>query len=291
MGSLFWRGEARPYCPRKIKHTILLGDRKAPPTMSMMYGRYFEEVCFKGRYIDEYDRAIRLSSGKKSIQQLRIEEQADMFPMIANRYGIQVHNSDEKRNIWRRLHGRLEVKEHPEIEFELKGTCDIESPVEMTGFSYTKAIIDLKLTMDRESKFGEYCWGTPEYMDLFQIVFYSYLGQVPGAYLVFDYRPSGRGHKFIPVATEAMFHNPDGSPNQKMITENAEFYQAAKDRQVKLRVLIKDTVDAILKMDAEGYPKMPSYDNCSNCPLNPVNQLEEKDENYICRKAGAIQQV
>lgn len=287
MKGLFFKGEPRPICARKLYHSLLLGDLKVPPTPIMMNGSYFEALCFKQHDLAEYWRK-KLMIGHKTvpIALSRIEEQSRMFDVVTKRYGIVITTEGPDKNIWIDLKGKLEYNKFPEIEFNLEGASDIITPVTVTGFSYNRIVLDLKLTIDRNSRFGEYCWGEPQFMDVSQIIFYSYLAKVPAAYLVFDYKKDARGHKFIPVATEAMFPE-----NKRSQYENNETFRTARQRQEDLNILVENTILRVIRWHNEGYEETPSYDNCDKCPLNPSNQIKQSNPDFVCDKAGMIQHI
>ena len=278
---LYYKGEPREFlCPKKEYHHILLGDRVVPPTENMKRGLLFEAII-AGDHETEYavERSLRLQNGRQSVHTVRIYEQAERFDIIAHKYGIKLDKYQVK------YHGGLEIKHFEHINFELEGTGDLETPIESPMFSHNNALIDIKLTMDRNSEFSEFSWGAPQYMDHTQLVLYSYLSGLPAAYMVFDYKSRDRGHKIIPVATMAMF--PDGQPDD---LARQQHYNAAKDRFVALKVAIKDTAHTVLKWDAEGYPAEPSFEACKSCPMNPQNNLFIEKE-QICKMASQTEIV
>ena len=287
MRALFFKGEARPVCSRKVYHDMFKSDLRVPPTEIMMNGSYFEALCFKEDEIANYYHD-RLMEGHRTepIALSRIQEQARMFDIITKRYGIQVIPKGPDKNTWIKLEGKLEYDKFPEIKFKLEGSSDLVTPVTVKGFNYHRIVLDLKLTIDRNSRYGDYCWGEPQFMDVTQVVFYSYLGNIPAGYLVFDYKKNDRGHKFIPVATLAMFPN-----KNKAQYEGNETYRVARQRQEDLNILVKDTIHLILQWHNEGYIENPNYDNCNRCPLNPQNQIKQSNPDLICDKAGMIQHI
>lgn len=264
---------------------MLKGDLRTPPSEIMMNGSYFEALCFKEDEIAAYYRA-RLMEGHRNqpISLSRIEDQARMFDIVTKGYGMQIIPKGEHKNTWIQLEGGLEYDKFPEIKFKFEGSADLVTPVTVDGFNYHRIVLDLKLTIDRNSRFGEYCWGEPQFMDVTQTVFYSYLASIPAAYLVFDYKKNDRGHKLIPVATKAMF------PKNKQFEGN-ETFRIARQRQEDLNILIKDTIHLILKWHSEGYLENPGYDNCNRCPLNSQNQIKQSNPDLICDKAGMTQHI
>ena len=228
-----------------------------------MRGLLFEAICFKDTEAERYyEEKLRLNKGGQSVHTQRIYDQARMFDIVASKYGISIENTQVP------LHGDLEIERFDHIKFSLEGTADIVSHINAPGFSYNKAITDLKLTMDRNSEFGEYSYGAPQFMDMTQGSIYSFLSGTPFALLVFDYRSRDRGHILIPVATMAMF------PKQPTDPKMLQYYNVAKDRFTDLKVVIKDTAHMILKWDALEYPIASSFEACKSCPLNPYNYID-----------------
>ena len=178
---LYYKGEPRQdTCPKKEYHHILKADIRQPPSEIMMRGLLFEAICFRDKEAEEYyAEKLTLNNGRRSIHTDRIYEQAQMFEMVAGKYGLTIDNTQVH------LHGGLHMPKFPDIEFSLEGTADIVTEIHATGFDYAVAVVDLKLTMDRNSEFGEFAWGAPQFMDHTQAILYSYLANVPAAYLFF----------------------------------------------------------------------------------------------------------
>ena len=280
-GKLYFKNELRSnLCPKKFWAGYLMGARQESSTDAMIKGTYFETKAIGGGRTGNVDDLVRLKDGSRSMDQMRIDEQVNMFQMVVQSYGMNIDNVQVHKEM------PIEIERFPDIKFKLSVTGDMITPVNIKGYSYPLIVTDLKLTKDRTSEFSEYCWGKPEYMDFFQIILYSTVFNIPGAYLVFDYKPENRGHIFLPVATMAMF--PDGKPKDHALQGG---YETAKLRAQDLQIGLKNTAYTILKWHAEGYPTEPSYDACDKCPLNPKNQLKEEDPRYICQEASAIKRV
>jgi len=266
INELYFNSEYRgdhgtPICPRKVYRTYLLGDVKTKPTDAMIKGQYFETELI-GSGVNGFKReAPLLKSGKKPIDYIRIDNQVEMAEMVFHKYGIIKDYVQIERKI------PLEYDEHPGIKFWLKVHADLVSPVKMKGFDYPYAVIDLKLTQDRNSRFGEFCWGEPQYMNHNQAILYSYVFKLPFIYLVFDYRPKDfeAGYKAIPVITSSM----------KNLSE--EHLNLAKHRDFDLKMTIQGTIDKIIMWDAHDYPAEPAPEICKLCPLNPLNGGDCKD--------------
>lgn len=221
----------------------------------MIKGQYFETQLI-GSGVNGFKReAPLLKSGKKPIDIIRIDNQVEMAEMVFHKYGIIKDYVQIERKV------PIEYKEHTGVKFFLKAHADLVSPIHMKGFDYPYAVLDVKLTQDRNNRFGDYCWGSPEFMNHNQPLLYSFVFNLPFAYLLFDYRPKDddAGYKIIPVITTAM-KNLDDS-----------FKNVAKQRAVDLKVTIQNVIDKIVAWDIDGYPPEPGATVCKRCPLNPLN--------------------
>jgi len=242
-------------CPKREYHLYLVGDVQSASTGNMINGKYFETELI-GESIGGYKQtAPLLKSGKKPIDIIRIDQQVHNAEMVMAKYGMNKEFVQVEKVV------PIEYKEHTGIVFRLKAHADLVTPVNIEHFSYPMAVVDIKLAIDRENKFGEYCWGEPKFMNHNQGILYSYVFQLPFMYLVFDYKPRDKemGHKPIPVIT----------PYMKGLNE--EQANTAKQRFFDLKMTVQGTIDRIIMWDAEGYPAEPESDVCKKCPLNPLN--------------------
>jgi len=267
MAQIIYKNNILEYCPKKLYETYLTANNQNPPTETMQKGLYFESILLgKGRSGSLHDLP-RLKTGAKSIDQVRIEDQAKIGEMVLKMYGIDIIKEGKLCNVQVPVSMPAQYDCYPDIKFFLNGSLDILSPITVpkTNFNYPMAVIDIKLAMSRFNQHGKYSWGLPQYMDFTQGVLYSTITNLPFFYLIFDYKEkSGNGHLLLPVATMAMF------PNGLERAEDEPFYNLAKQRQSDLRVNVKTVAEQILKCDSEGYPENPSYDNCDRCPISKL---------------------
>ena len=98
-------------------------------------------------------------------------------------------------------------------------------------------------------------------MDFTQAILYSTVTNLPFFYLIFDYKAKDRGHRLIPVNTMAM--HPNSNADDPGLIQ-------AKQRDVDLRGSVRKTIEEVIKMDYDGYPAKGGYDECQNCPINPI---------------------
>lgn len=234
-------------CPKKIYVMCVAKTHERGATESMLKGSYFETKVLGAEHFGE--KAVfdlpRKKNGQCTIDHARIDLQAQQFPEVIKKYGIRM----PKKNA-RQIMITLEKN-----NVLLYGTIDFVSPMEHPEYgSHPVAVIDLKLTKDRESTFGDFCWGLPENMDHLQGLMYPYLFKEnfkdhlpkgytpPFYYLVFDYKPEF-GNKLIPVEYDAYYEE-------------------------KLWERIFAANDKLLEMQAAEWPAEPDYEQCKNCPLS-----------------------
>jgi hypothetical protein len=196
--------ESSSTCPIRWYKQWVLNEIDFPSNDSMNRGSYFEYLVIgAGAGEDSATDLPRLKNGKKSTNQIRIEEQAA------------------------RIHSCLFNKDDPNyFDFEIediqvnlrskdrKGTLDIvgrwgDNPILGEEFKNKQSIVDLKLTRDIYGVLPPYCYGDLDSMDLLQLYHYANLygdnfKTLPETFLlVADYSPR-RNVRFehIPVTPE-----------------------------------------------------------------------------------------
>jgi hypothetical protein len=103
--------------------------------------------------------------GEKSINQIRIEAQALEFKKLCAKYQITIAPP---------YNTQVLIYKRWDDDVLLSGELDI-FPTLVLGAEPKLCIIDLKLTADLSSAFGEFAWGDFESMDKIQGVMYQYL--------------------------------------------------------------------------------------------------------------------
>lgn len=288
------KGEEQEICPRFIKYIEIDGRASKIPTDSMLYGQYFETLCLgscsnnikvtdlKRKRLKKHQLAeneVLLQSGQpikhigeKTANQLRIEHQAMVFKQLIEKYNIYVLENNTQIKIYKRwlkdpniiLSGELDI-----FPTSILFRKDYNQPLLPGDENDLKlAIIDLKLTWDINSEWGDFCWGKPQFLDTTQGVFYHYLVRdmdlelnphlkviysntvrnlidsdaISFYYWVFDYNSKSVGNKFVEVSYNSM-------------------------KEAELNESIRKVVTAIELYDKEGWSTNPSFDRCTNCPL------------------------
>lgn len=243
----------------------MTGKYKRHVTQSMLYGIYFESLILGRGNSSIATDLPRLSSGKKGVDQLRIEDAAHQFSRVAESYGMIIND----KNVQVKAQKNYELPDnHPykrQLNITVEGTGDLITPMVYRKIEYPEFCIDIKLALNRDNLHGEFCWGAPEYMDHTQGILYSTLFELPFAYMIWDYKKDDRGHKLIMLNTLANYIN------REIIPEIEGLFQQAKRREFDLYQSISLTIDKIIQYETEGWPAEPSYSLCTNCPLSPQN--------------------
>ena len=210
----------------------------------------------------------RKKNGTKTIDHERIDEQIMIFDEVCKKYGIIIQKENDngrKKNV--QIPDLVEIKNIGGYDFPIfmSMTYDIISPISYGEVDLPAAIIDLKLTKNRDSTFPPYCWGSPEHMDHIQAFVYSFYSHLPFFYLIFDYKANDRGHKILPVNTN-MNH-----PRKQKAAE-------ARLRMDQMMTTIKGVLADITHYQELGWHTEPSYLNCKNCPiLNCVDRGKNQE--------------
>lgn len=272
--KFLFKGAEIDHCPHKIYHEDIIKDWKRPTTESQLKGIFFETLCIGGGAGDQsvYDLP-RNKNGTKSKDQERIELQALIFNKMYPKYHMIICKEGKHKNVQTPICCQWEdpkYKNYVDYTVYLHGTTDIISPISFGNYEYNMAVVDLKLTKDRNGTWGMFSWGDPTNMDHGQAYMYSFITGLPFVYWVWDFVADDekRGNKFIPVKTIATDKvDPD------LINRYNEFHET-----------IRKTIKYLIQYDAEQWPCKSSFDNCKDCSGNPKN-------NGKCEYVNLIQAV
>jgi hypothetical protein len=204
----------------------------------MQKGNFFESLVIgctsDGTVVTELPA---LKKGGKSVDQIRIEEQAAECKRLLNdEFKIRILG---KQTVF-----QVQVNEH----FFVKTAVDIYGTGHSDLINSDHVVIDLKLTESVENKFGDFAWGSPEFLDHTQAFLIDYLYNAKFKhkpdfyYFVFDYSPS-KGFKFL----------------KKRITEVDQFEMINR---------IEYAMGRIAMFEADGYVTVANAKNCKNCPIS-----------------------
>ena len=231
-----------PQCPAKAK-AVYLDGMKTKETESMRKGNFLETLLWGSTETGEVVTMKPLNSGKKSVDQLRIERAAYL---LKNRWGA------EYKMDWHAIRHHITIGISEKYVFRAR----IDALSSMYDTSVNDAVmpvvlVDLKLTANLNGTFGPFAWGAPHTMDHIQAYLYSwayekaYGKQVPFYYMVLSSKDMDQ-HKRIRVNVDSM-------------------------RKREAMESLRRTIAAIENYQALGeWPRIPSQMNCASCPLNNV---------------------
>lgn len=186
--ELLHNGEEREVCPRRLYLTKITRKVKDDPSMPMLYGKYFETHCLgKSAKGDKQLDLPRKKLTKKQLAENEVRKKEKRPIILGDKYLDHIRTDDQirrfkalaKENQMIITSDNVQVSAYALWEKDplvlLKGEFDIfPTPILIDG-ELQAAIIDLKLTADLHATYGEYCYGSPEYLDLIQAKMYHYI--------------------------------------------------------------------------------------------------------------------
>lgn len=226
-------------CPSRWKGLWLDKVIQFPSNENMDKGKYFEWMCLGGGAItgEDVTDLPRTSYGKKTIDQIRIEQQAERFKRLFD-------PKDPEFQGFEIIETQVELFDNNR---KRKGTIDFVTRHIETDTIWKN---DLKLTNDATSTRTKYGWGHPwDQLDMLQMTHYHDLYEenrnitdTKTALWVFDYSPAMR-------------------------VKVGEIRISKKARELKnIRM---DSVFEVLDLyEANGWTTLPSESECRSCPLN-----------------------
>ena len=282
-------GESTNCCPKKIYHIRILKDYEQFETEPMLNGSFFETLCLgsgrKGKQTIDLPR--KKNTGEKKIDQVRLEIQATRFPIVMQKHMIHViPGFNTQIPIYKKLNDKVTCR----------GELDI-FPTSVNRFNgitseweLVLGIVDLKSTGSIRNTFGNFSWGSPEYMDHIQGDMYQWLVRD------FDYGLNAKmepefesrvGYKNI--FTDAVlnmigqdrihfyytvfgYRKPD-LENEFLLLERTYYdpEQTNKHRPKEHIQRMNATMGELEMMRHDKWCTNPSTDNCKKCPVSKLN--------------------
>lgn len=244
--QIFYKGEERIHCPRKIYVTYVAETHKALPSIYMLRGLFFEFRCLGSMSSHQKDDPdwtelfYKNNPEKPLAETERILQQVDTFRgKVYSAYGLEINEERVQ------IKGEKLLEDHKIV---LEGEADLISPISFTAegkeYVFGDCVIDLKLTGSLDNDFGEYSWAKAQEMDHIQAYIYGAIWELPFMYFVFDYK------KF-----------PEYLPILKTMKE---------DESMEYMQTIQNTKDLILKYEKKKWPAVATYRLCKNCLLQDV---------------------
>ena len=299
ISRFLYKGEERElFCPSKTYHIDMIHSHHYR-TASMLNGSYFETLCIGsgagGRITDDLPRKRLVKArelenikrketglpevkGEKTMDQIRIEQQAQRFKILCGKYQISAFEGNTQIKVKVPWHKNPDVLLSAEFDIFPSGIMTNEKLFpEDTGMRV--AIIDLKLSADIDSKFGEYCWGSAEYLDIIQAMTYHYVARESIKHL--DLNPH-----LLDLLTKPVVNNIKENRlqfyywvfNYKKNTLDDRLIKIEWDlkREQELHEAIRKVVSLIEFYEAQSWPTKPQYKLCKECTV-----FECKDKTSI----------
>lgn len=279
-------GEEREYCFRRIYITKIAKTMKEAPSEPMLYGKYFETKCLgKSSGYDvkdlprkkltkkmEAENAVRKKEGKplllgeKYLDHIRVDDQITRFHSLVKQYKIIITDSNIQvpiLTVWDQdpnviLSAELDV-------FPTTILLPDENDSNIPKMS--AAIVDLKLTADIHATYGEYCYGSPQFLDLIQAKMYHYVIR----HIDKKLNPNLTG-----LITDTVQSLIDKNAikfllwifNYKKDTLEDKFIQVLwdKTKEAELNESIRKTVSSLEVGEKLDWPTNPKYNLCTKCP-------------------------
>ncbi len=272
-------GEYKQVCPRYIYENFITKQYRTV-TLPMMHGIFGESLVLgggaRGQKLEDLPRHKK--SGEKLTAQLNIEEQARRFPLWCSEKGISViPGINTQVPIAKRLNKNVIVR----TEIDLFPT-----PFLMEG-KYMLSVMDVKFTADVNSRFGDYCWGAPEFVDHLQADMTYWLLQDFDMELNVKLNPEKQEiYKsiFENEAVSKMIKNEDivfiyfiiGYKKQPLYEQVNFIYRSYREangsllRQDEFKERARKTLAQLSEWKAQNWPaKEDNY--CDKCPVSQKN--------------------
>lgn len=222
-------------CPSKAK-AIYIEGMESIATDAMTRGNYFETLVFGSTDSGKVVHMEPTKSGK-SVAQERVEYHAtNLVRVLKPQYVMDWHSPRE--------HIMVAIND----KYQARARTDMITSQKLPdGSIATKVIQDYKITDSILSNHGDFAWGVPEAMDHTQASFYTWAAELkygvrmPFYYWVFD------------LSTAKMWKVVGGVIKDTMM--NA------------FKADLKRTIQQTERYLVDGWPLIPSYDNCKGCPL------------------------
>jgi len=292
-------GEKKEVCARKIRGIYITGEYKKPKTPPMNEGHFFETLCLGsgrgGKRVTELPKHKR--TGKKLINQERLEMQAARFPILCEKHMINViPGVNTQVPITRKLKDGIYCR----TEMDIFPTTITVFNEETGKWVLSPAVIDLKATGDITNTHGDWCWGSPSFIDHaqgdmthwlirefdyelnaqmnpefeerigYKNVFTDFIQQVIKEdmvrffYMVFGYKVADLTDQFR--LFERTYRDPGNNNN---------------NRPKEWIERMKSTIRELHYMKEANWPFNASEELCKNCPLSSENGGDCNDYNKI----------
>lgn len=257
-------GNEIPYCPYQILKTYMTGEYSFKSTQAMKNGIYFETKLIGKNSRGETVEPELTTKGLPTAPQKRIDMQIKNAREVFKDRAMVI---DDKKV---QLKGEKQLI-MPELDFDIKitQTADMRTPIRFRDEIYDDAIVDIKLTADLKTTFGDFAWGKFEYMDKTQAYIASYVHNLPFFYLVFDYPATNMGYRLFKVNT---------LQGSKDMSHSNPLYNEVVTRYHEMKETVRKTALLIDYHNSTEWETRPNPTLCVACPLSEVCEDSYKYE-------------
>lgn len=279
-------GDEKPeMCPKQVYHYYIAKDYKRVRSEYMMWGTLLEQKLLGHSAYDDDDEPLETPkhkrTGEKLITEKRIEEQvmrlqSHIFP--SNQIAFTPYINTQVK-VYRRFNEKYIVK----VIYDIFPST-IVKPNESGELQLYLTIFDLKGTGDVNSTWGDFCWGSPEYMDHLQADLYLWASEE----IDFDLNDKlNKGNHLRELYNDFVMQAVKGNNmrfhyivvgyvkepliNQISIKERTRFENSSDLRRKEMIERVKRTITILEDMAENNYPARPHYSTCKNCVVSKLN--------------------
>lgn len=279
--------EEMEFCPKHIKEVVIDRIAESVPSDAMLAGKFFEShvlgstthgdpvLDLPRKRLSKKQEALLKSQGKpligeKKIDQIRLETQIERFKIKAKQYETQIITG---------VNTHVNIYKHWSDRYLLVGELDwFPTPILYQG-ALRLAIIDVKVTSNVETTFGNFCWGAPQYMDHLQADMYHYLVRD----IDFDLNPHLKGvvnDNIIDIIENENilflywvwgYQKEPLEYQEKIIERGYRDDNNSLYRQQELKERIRKAIAILEREESFGWQANPVPEICKYCPLNKMN--------------------
>jgi len=267
-------GNEKVYCPRQLYETRITDRIATLRSESMAKGLYFEtHTLGGGRYGHRLEELTKTKKGEKTTDNKRIDGQIFNFKEKVKANNLIVSPENTQVTIVKEYGPNVFIKVNIDwfpVWYKMDGIDEL-------------CLIDLKLTKDINSKWGEFCWGDPIHMDHVQADLYWYSVMdidfklndrlVPGNNLRKIITPEVKErldngvHKFLYWVYGYQVDDKDeDTPLSEQFLELERVPMQLRIQELEQR--IDKAIGTLAMMEEEGWNVNPLNDLCSKCPVS-----------------------
>jgi len=267
-------GNEKVFCPRQLYETRITDRIETLRSESMAKGLYFEtHTLGRGRYGHKLEELPKTTKGEKTTDNKRIDGQIFNFKQKVKENNLLISKDNTQLTIIKEYSPNVFIKINPDwfpVWYNMDGNDEL-------------CIIDLKLTKNISSKWGDFCWGDPVHMDHVQADLYWY------AVMDIDYKlndrlvPGNNLKKIITPEIKERLNNGDHKflywvygydvdskeDNIPLIDQFLELERIPMQlRMNELKQRIDKAIGTLAMLEEEGWSINPSLELCTKCPVS-----------------------